>query len=354
MRTQLHGPVLLVGCGLVGTSVALALTRAGHQVHLRDLSPRHAELAQSLGAGTTAAPAAVELVVVAVPPAQVGPTVVAALAEWPDAVVTDVSSVKVQPLRVLRTTGVDLARYVGGHPMAGGERSGPMAASAGLFEGRAWAVTPHEEARPEAVDLVRALALACGASVTVMDPTDHDAAVARVSHLPHLLSVLTAAQLNGSPSAHLVLSGQGLRDVTRIAAGDPVLWDQIVAANADQIAVLLRSVRTDIDTLLDGLDGKEGVVSEVLTKGVAGTSLIPGKHGAPEQAEATVFVQVPDQPGELARLFSDTEESGVNIEDLRIDHDLGRPVGVVEVGVRPDRADHLVTSLTARGWVAHR
>lgn len=354
MSTQLRGPVLLIGCGLIGTSVALALTRAGRQVHLRDLSPQHAELAQSLGAGTIASPTTVEIVVVAVPPAQVGRTVVDAMAEWPEAVVTDVSSVKIQPLRFLRESGVDLSRYVGGHPMAGGERSGPMAASGGLFEGRAWAVTPHEEARPEAVDLVRALAQVCGASVTVMDPADHDAAVARVSHLPHLLSVLTAAQLNGSPSAHLVLSGQGLRDVTRIAASDPALWDEIVRANADEIALLLRSVRADIDTLLDGLDGKEGVVSEVLAKGVAGTSLIPGKHGTPERVEATVFVQVPDQPGELARLFSDTEESGVNIEDLRIDHDLGRPVGVAEVGVRPDSADHLVTSLTAKGWEAHR
>ncbi|MFY0405992.1 prephenate dehydrogenase [Solicola sp. PLA-1-18] len=352
--TVLRGPVLVVGCGLLGTSVGLALTQAGVAVHLSDLSDDNAATAAALGAGTTDAPSEVELVVVAVPPDAVGDVVVGALADWPDAVVTDVASVKAAPLRRADASGVDLSRYVGGHPMAGSERSGPGAGTADLFRGRVWAVTPHPASRHRATETVFELAVTCGASAVLMDPVDHDAAVARVSHLPHLLSVVTAAQLGDAPAEHLALAGQGLRDVTRIAESDPALWTQIVRGNAEPIAALLTSVRDDIDRLIDGLSSPDDALSQVLARGVAGTSRLPGKHGAPERVDATVYVRVPDRPGELARLFVDAEESGVNIEDLRIDHDVARPVGVVEVGVRPDSADVLVASLSAKGWSAHR
>src|SRR5699024_1413278 len=132
----------------------------------------------------------------------------------------------------------------------------------------------------------------------------------------------------------LALAGQGLRDVTRVAAGDPGLWRQILASNALAVADLLREVRGDIDILLDGLDGLDGLetwaddpLERVLGRGASGTALIPGRHGAPEPETAAVYVQIPDAPGELARLFGDTEESGVNVEDVRIDHELGRLVG---------------------------
>ncbi len=358
------GPVLVVGCGLIGTSVALALTHAGCRVHLRDISAYHAELAESTGAGSTSRPENVALVVVAVPPDHVAGEVVAALHDWRDAVVTDVSSVKVLPmLAVADSSGADASRYVGGHPMAGSERSGPVAATAELFEGRAWAVTPHATSAPHAVEVVRALAERCGASVVVMDPVEHDAAVARVSHLPHLLSVLTAAQLEVGPSAHLVLAGQGLRDVTRIAGGDPALWRQILRANAEPVSDLLRSVRADLDALIADLeavgvdagpDAAPGrAFAGVLDRGAYGTTLIPGKHGSAERQELVVYVQVPDKAGELARLFTDAGQSGVNIEDLRIDHDPGRPVGVAEVAVRPDQAPVLLRALLAKDWVAH-
>lgn len=196
-----------------------------------------------------------------------------------------------------------------------------------------------------------------------MDPVEHDAAVARVSHLPHLLSVLTAAQLEVGPSAHLVLAGQGLRDVTRIAGGDPALWRQILRANAEPVSDLLRSVRADLDALIAdleavgvdaGLDAAPGrAFAGVLDRGAYGTTLIPGKHGSAERQELVVYVQVPDKAGELARLFTDAGQSGVNIEDLRIDHDPGRPVGVAEVAVRPDQAPVLLRALLAKDWVAH-
>jgi prephenate dehydrogenase len=186
-------------------------------------------------------------------------------------------------------------------------------------------------------------------------PAEHDQAVARTSHLPHLLAALVAGQLTDAPAAHLALSGQGVRDVTRIAAGDPRLWRQIITANTTALSGLLRDVRADLDALLSALEhADQRGLGELLERGVAGTAAIPGKHGGPPRAETSLFVAVPDHPGELARLLADAGEIGVNIEDLRIDHDPARPVGLVELTVAADRVDHLSDSLDTRGWAVHR
>jgi len=355
----LTGPVLVVGAGLLGTSIGLALRRQGVEVLLRDVNPQNVTIATGVGAGvdadTRAHPLEARLVVVAVPPDHLADEIVSALTSG--GIVTDVGSVKAAPLREVsaRVDPHTLARYVGSHPMAGSERSGPFAASAALFDGRPWAVTPHPGAAPEAVETVAALARACGATPVTLSPEEHDEAVARTSHLPHLLAVLVAGRLAGAPPAHLALSGQGVRDVTRVAAGDPRLWQQIIAGNADAVAVLLDDVRRDLDGLLRAVrSGSREEVGALLERGVAGTAAIPGKHGGPAQETAAVYVVVPDHPGELARLLADAGDIGVNIEDLRIDHDPGRPVGLVELTVAADRASFLEQSLEGRGWTAHR
>ncbi|MGH3485559.1 MAG: prephenate dehydrogenase [Nocardioidaceae bacterium] len=355
MSTPLPEPVLIVGAGLIGASVGLALRQHDIDVYLVDHDARNLAAAAAMGAGEAAEPERAGLVVAAVPPDHLGDAVVEALRRWDGVVVTDVGSVKTAPLQHVRAAGVDPSRYVGSHPMAGSERSGPSAASANLFEGRAWAVTPHDTARRDAIEAVRALAMLCGASPVELSPEDHDAAVAEVSHLPHLLAVLAAARLVDAPYRHLSLSGQGLRDVTRVAAGDPALWRQIVAANADHLRGLLLAVREDVDRLLDGLGKPDATeLLDLLRRGVEGTALIPGKHGEPTPEQTIVYVAVPDRPGELARLFADAGQSGVNVEDLHIDHDPARPVGLVEIVVAASSADRLVTSLTAQGWSVHR
>jgi prephenate dehydrogenase len=132
------------------------------------------------------------------------------------------------------------------------------------------------------------------------------------------------------------------------------LWSDILRSNAGEVRLLLELVRTDLDGLIDALGGDEPTVSDVLESGRAGTRLIPGKHGERPIELATVFVPIADHPGELQRLMVHTGESDVNIEDLRIDHELGRPVGLVEIAVLTERADALVHALTARGWSAYR
>jgi prephenate dehydrogenase len=352
----LDGPVLVVGAGLLGTSIGLALRGQGVDVALRDVSQENLRIATGLGAGNTdAAVVRPRLVVVAVPPDHLAEQVAEALRDT-DAVVTDVGSVKSAPLAEVRRLAPEgLRRYVGSHPMAGSERSGPFAGSAALFDGRPWAVTPHESADPAAVAVVEELARACGATPVIFAPEEHDRAVARTSHLPHLLAALVAGRLADAPREHLALSGQGVRDVTRIAAGDPGLWQQIIAANTTALEGLLRDVRADVDHLLVALSGGDrAAIAAVLGRGVTGTAAIPGKHGGPSRAETTVFVAVPDHPGELARLFGDVGEIGVNVEDVRIDHDPAREYGLLELSVAADAADHLLEALEARGWTTHR
>jgi prephenate dehydrogenase len=353
---SLQGPVLVVGAGLLGTSIGLALRRRDVDVALTDVNPENLRIATTIGAASVAADdTEPQLVVVAVPPDHLAARIAEALAGT-GATVTDVGSVKGAPLAAVRSLAPEaVARYVGSHPMAGSERSGPFAASESMFDGRPWAITPHETADPASVELVTELARVCGATPVTLSPEEHDQAVARTSHLPHLLAAMAAGRLADAPVEHLALSGQGVRDVTRVAAGDPLLWQQIITANTDALTGLLRAVRDDVDTLLSALsEGDRSRLTGVLDRGVAGTAVIPGKHGGPSRVETTLFVAVPDHPGELARLLADAGEIGVNVEDLRIDHDPAREYGLVELTVASDHVDHLLASLEERGWTTHR
>ncbi|MEU4389702.1 prephenate dehydrogenase [Kribbella sp. NPDC023855] len=356
--TELRGPVRIVGTGLIGTSIGLALGRLGVVVELVDADPDNALMAERIGAGSRLVQIEPQLVVVAVPPDHVGRVVVEQLQQT-DAIVTDAASVKSKPLldaRALVDAPEELSRYVGSHPMAGSERNGPLAGRADLFEGATWAITPHETSDPDAVELVRRLAEAAGARTVELSVADHDLAVARVSHLPQLMSSLAAGTLVDAPAAHLELSGQGVRDVTRIAAGDPGLWTQIVSANSPALSGLLEQIRDELDRLLIALGKEEATdeVTAVLNRGVSGAIRVPGKHGTPHIDLVPVLVTIPDRPGQLARLFADAAESGANVEDLRIDHNPGRPVGEVELSVKPASVDQLVRVLTERGWSVHR
>jgi len=349
--------LLVVGTGLIGTSVALAARRRGIEVHLVDRDPDIARRAAGLGAGTLGWPDAdPDVVVVGAPPGVVGSIVAELHQRYPTSVVTDLASVKAVPQRDAEAAGHDASRFVGGHPLAGRERSGPHAARGDLFEGRPWVLTPSPATTPESFERVRALVLACDAIPVVMTVEQHDAAVALVSHAPHLVAAATAARLDGAPPESVALAGQGVRDVTRIAASDPDLWVEILAANADPVAAVLTALRDDLSRVIDALAGFDGspeaseVLRELLVRGVAGRAEIPGKHGGASVRYVTVPVVIPDEPGYLARLFTAADEAGVNIEDVSIEHSPGQPVGLVELSVGPGAAATLIASLRAVGW----
>lgn len=355
--------VRIVGTGLIGTSLGIALSRAGHDITLDDTSPTALALARDLGAGRLDPGAASppDLVVVAAPPDVAGAVVAAELDRWPDAVVTDVASVKVAVLHDIRNWGADVTRYAGSHPMAGRERSGAVAARGDLFDGRAWVVVPHAESSEDAVRVVRQMAIDAGGTVSVMSPEEHDAAVAVVSHVPQVAASLVASRLRPLTERAAALSGQGLRDVTRIAASDPQLWTQILSGNAPAVAKVLEDLRDELSEVIGALEslasgegvGAREVLARVVAHGNTGHAMIPGKHGAAPTAYSVVTALVPDRPGELARLLHDVGDAGVNLEDLHLEHGLGQPFGLAEISVVPAVAERLAEELQVRGWSLH-
>ena len=347
---------IIIGTGLIGTSIALALREHGAQVWLTDSDPAAARLAADLGAGeplpeTVKDPA--DVAVIAVPPDAVAATLAASQARRLAEAYTDVASVKRLPVAEARQHGCDLTSYVPGHPLAGREKHGPAAARADLFLGRTWALCPLPETSVQAAGTVTDLVRACGAVPVRTDPAAHDRWVALISHAPHLVAAAMAARLEEAPGEALDLAGQGLRDVTRIAAGDTALWTQILSANAAPVADVLAAVAADLAeaarALADGDDSDKGVAA-LLERGRSGVARIPGKHGGAAREFAVVQVVIPDRPGELARLFHATGAAGVNIEDVRIEHSPGLPVGVAELSVRPAEAALLLQALEAGGW----
>ncbi|CAN5706224.1 prephenate dehydrogenase [soil metagenome] len=274
--------VLVVGTGLLGTSVALALRSAGAEVWLTDRDLRAVRLAVDRGAGTQGPPPQpVDLCVLAVPPGAVAEVLYAAQGAGYAAAYTDVASVKAVPLREAAERGCDLSAFVGGHPMAGAERSGPEAARADLFTGRPWVLTPTPATSPAALGAARALALACGAEPVALSADEHDRAVAVVSHVPHLLAALAAARLADAPAALVALAGQGVRDVTRVAASDPDLWAGILAANAGLVADVLDAVAADLAGVAAALRPPldPDAVRDLLVRGRTGRARIPESSG---------------------------------------------------------------------------
>lgn len=382
-----EGPVLIVGTGLLGASLGLCLQAGGVPVYLSDISPTSERLGADMGAGLPAGAEvlsiedtffipggtveAPSLVVIATPPDVAGTTAVKALRRFPQAVVTDVASVKSAVLQdVLDETKAAgdpslAARYVGSHPMAGRERSGAGAADADLFVGRPWVLVAGSDCDARAVLMVRTLAMDVGSVPVEMDAATHDQSVALVSHVPQLVASMLAARLEEAPAEALGLAGQGLRDTTRIAASDPRLWTAILAGNAGPVADVLHALRDDVDDLLSHLDaaaaqgplegGSVGAVNRVMTAGNRGVARIPGKHGGAPRRYAEVEVLVPDEPGELGRLFSELGELGVNIEDLVLEHSAGQRVGLARLMVDPGVARQAERDLEGRGWriIAH-
>ncbi|MFD9077090.1 prephenate dehydrogenase [Streptomyces lasiicapitis] len=353
---------LVIGTGLIGTSAAQALARRGVTVHLADHDPEQARTAAALGAGTSEAPdGPVDLCLVAVPPAHVAATLADAMRRGVARGYLDVASVKGGPRRDLESLGLDLTAYIGTHPMSGRERSGPLAASADLFEGRPWVLTPTRDTDTEVLNLALELVALCRAVPVVMDADAHDRAVALVSHMPHLVASMVAARLENAEETAVRLCGQGIRDVTRIAASDPRMWIDILSANPGPVADLLAEVAADLDeavTALRGLqsadeskrqDGAAGVEG-VLRRGNAGQARVPGKHGTAPTAYEIVAVLIDDQPGQLARIFADAERAGVNVEDVRIEHATGQQAGLVQLMVEPQAASGLAAALRERGW----
>ncbi|CAM5539789.1 Prephenate dehydrogenase OS=Streptomyces alboniger OX=132473 GN=CP975_07300 PE=3 SV=1 [Streptomyces alboniger] len=222
-------------------------------------------------------------------------------------------------------------------------------------------LTPTRATDTEVLNVALELVALCRAVPVVMDADAHDRAVALVSHMPHLVSSMVAARLENADETAVRLCGQGIRDVTRIAASDPRMWIDILSANPGPVADLLADVAADLDETVTALRALQSAdetertkgaagVETVLRRGNAGRTRVPGKHGSAPAAYEIVAVLIDDQPGQLARIFADADRAGINIEDVRIEHATGRQAGLVQLMVEPKAAPVLTASLRERGW----
>ena len=366
--------VTVVGTGLIGTSIALALRARDVDVTLTDPDPASLRLASDLGAGRPldeaeeSAPA--DVAVIAAPPAVIPEVLRDAQNRGLAQVYTDAASVKASVLGEAERLGCDMATFVPGHPMGGREKHGPGAARADLFLGRSWALCPTGKADPGSVAAVTELTRLCGADPLVLAAEAHDRAVALVSHAPHVASSAVAARLLCGDEAALTLAGQGVRDVTRVAGGDPAMWTEILTHNAAPVADVLREMAADLAATAEalrtlplpgtgvgtgtGADGGIEPVRDLLARGRSGQGRIPGKHGSQRRPAYTVIpVVIPDEPGALGRLFAAAATAGVNIEDVRIEHSPGLPLGVAELYVLSGAVDTLAAALSEGGWSVH-
>jgi prephenate dehydrogenase len=242
-------------------------------------------------------------------------------------------------------------RFIGTHPMAGREVGGAQSARADLFEGRVWAVDP-EGATLKALELLSELIALTGAVRIDISSQAHDSAVALISHLPQLVSSLLAKQLKGADPQWLELAGAGLRDTTRIAASDPVLWREIISANSAALKPLLINLKDDLDRLIAGIDDEEAIES-LIRDGQRGRRGIPGKHGGSSRDYTYLPIVIDDKPGQLAALFEECASAGVNVEDLAIEHSPGQLTGLITLSLSADDAKSLSLHLQKVGWKVH-
>jgi len=356
VNARTKGQIHIIGAGLLGTSIGLSLRNLSVDVSLEDSSPAVNSLAIDFGAGRHIAPDdKVSLVIVCVPPDVTAKTIISALERFPDAIVTDVASVKAAILDEVNSSSADSSRYVGSHPMAGREKGGALSGRPDLFVGRPWVITVEQSTKDKAVNVVESLALDLGATTIRLSAQEHDRAVALISHTPQVISSLLASRLVEADDFDLALAGQGVRDTTRIAASDPKLWLQILSMNSHELLPVLKDFQKELADVVSALENVSGAgslakIGNALERGNQGISRLPGKHGTRNTAYSQVVVMIDDKPGELARLFTEVGVAQVNIEDIKLDHATGAQVGLVELSVLPAAEEKLISTLRTNGW----
>ena len=315
VRHQVVSSLAVVGTGLVGTSVARAAKRAGvARVLGRDEDA--ARLRES-GLEPAGPLADVELVVVAVPVGTLPDVIRAVLAEaGPQTTVTDVGSTK------RGVAAVDDPRFVPGHPLAGGASGGPTRATADLFDGATWVVSPTATSGAEHVQRVEELVRALGARPIRLDAETHDRLLALTSHLPHALANLLVQDVAAGGDDALGFAAAALREMTRVAGANPAIWADIFLENGDVLAAALRAHAAAAGDVVDALDARDRDYLErwIERSAASRTRMLEHAYQTDAKQLHRIRVRVPDKPGVLARITQTLGAAGINIEDFELRH----------------------------------
>jgi prephenate dehydrogenase len=329
----------VVGTGLVGASVARAAKRAG----VARVVGEDADPSRLREAGVDAAESLddVELVVVAVPVGALTDAVRDALSRvGPETTVTDVGSTK----RAVAT--IDDPRFVPGHPLAGGATGGPARATADLFDGATWILSPTAATGREHVARVRAFAESVGAHVTELDADSHDRMLALTSHLPHALANLLVQHAGDA----VQYAGPAFREMTRVAGANPAIWSDIFLENADELASSLSSHADAATDVVRALRDRDRAFLErwIEQAGAAKAQMDEVAYRTDARQLHRIRVRVPDKPGVLARITQTLGAAGINIEDFELRHVSPEYGGVLVVLVAGSENLELARTLLRR------
>ena len=317
----------VVGTGLIGASVGLAAKRGGAAVAGFDEDPAVAEAAAERGAvdhvseTVREALASAELAVVAVPVGELASEVRTVLeASDERCTVTDVGSTKAAVCAAAEGS----PRFIGGHPVCGSEARGPEHASADLFEGATWFLSPLAQTEPERYRLVHGFVAELGATPVAVDPGAHDRLVALTSHLPHVMANVLVNQAGATRiDGHEPLSSAGgsLRDMTRVAGANPRIWVDIFLENAGALRGPLAEHRRGLEQVEAALEsGDAGFLARWIGEAALNRrGMITEAYGDPG-ALHRLRVHVPDRPGVLAGITKALGAERINIEDFELQH----------------------------------
>lgn len=342
----------MIGLGLIGSSVALALRATGWHVSGIDTNAARMSRAHELGIvdEITSDPSA-SLAFVATPVASIGEVATTLLrnrAGDSSFVVTDVGGVKSEVVGA-----VEDSRFVGGHPMAGSEQEGPDGADRDMFLGATWVLTPTETTDRDAIRRIREVVSSFGADVVELAPARHDSLVAIVSHLPRLIAanlMALAADAAEEQAVVLRLAAGGFRDMTRIAAGNPVIWPDIFRDNAAAVIDALDQLRTrleEVRTILFHQD--RGALVELLERARAARRNLPPRIPRPESV-VECRIPVLDHPGVLAEVTTLVADLGANVYDLEIAHSAEGERGVIVLVIDAEVADGVCAAFVRSGY----
>jgi prephenate dehydrogenase len=342
--------VRIVGSGLIGTSIGLALVQHGIAVQMVDSNPHSQALANDLVGGVEVVDP--QLVVFGVPTSRLKDVIKDEISLNPNSTFMDVGSVKNEVVLYVETISELSKRFVPTHPMAGREIGGAGSARADLFNGRTWILTPSDNLEETSKEIVLDVIRLLGATPAELSPVAHDQAVAKISHLPQITASLLAKQLTGTPTEWMELAGQGLRDTTRIASSDEGLWKEIIYSNRDEIRGLLINLQNDLEAMIESLEDPNKIAN-LIAAGRVGKSAIPGKHGGVAREYSYLPIVIDDKPGQLGAIFNECAAMDVNVEDLIIEHSPGQLSALITLALSQTDADKLSAHLSSIGWNVH-
>lgn len=348
--------IIVVGAGLIGTSIALAAKQRGDAVMLEDTNSEHLRVARDLlGIDSEAShPEKFDLVIVATPSQYVFRELENRFNDNPQATFIDVSGLKSELIVNVEKFPALAKRFCATHPMAGRELSGPTSARADLFQGATWILTPTSKTDDDVIETVKVLATDLGAKVQTVPALTHDKAISAVSHLPQLVSTILARTLKDVNDEELGLAGQGLRDLTRLADSSATLWAELLLQNKENVVGDLRKVQAEILEILSRLEsGDRSEIEKFIDGGKKEKARIPGKHGGKTRDYVYLPIVIEDKAGQLAAIFDECATVRVNVEDLFIEHSPGQETGLITLALSEADANILLPHLVKQNWRVH-